>query len=201
MDLFSFDGAYFNKGYNFIAGVDEAGRGPLAGPVSAAAVILPKDITIDGLNDSKKLSSKKREILFDEIIKKAISFSIAFVDNETIDNINILQAVFLAMTKAIQSLKVLPDLCLVDGNLKIPNLKISQTTIVGGDAKSAAIAAASILAKVARDKIMIDFAKKFPEYSFEKHKGYGSKKHIEAIKRFGICQIHRKTFSPIKDIF
>jgi ribonuclease HII len=198
LDLFKFDRAFFEKNFNFIAGIDEAGRGPLAGPVTAAAVIFPSDVQIFGLNDSKKLSAKKRECLFDEIREKALTFSIAFVDNEKIDEVNILQATFLAMGKAVRSLEIKPDLCLIDGNYKIPQIKTKQEAIVGGDEKSVAVAAASILAKVARDRVMIKFSKEFPEYGFEKHKGYGTKQHLEAIKQFGICKIHRKEFAPIK---
>jgi ribonuclease HII len=198
--LFSFDKTYSEKGFDLIAGIDEAGRGPLAGPVSAAAVIFPKNAFISGLNDSKKISPKKRAELFIEIKKTALAFSIALIDHETIDKINILQATFLAMTKALKGLKIQPDLCLVDGNHKIPKLEIKQEAIIGGDAKSASIAAASILAKVARDEIMVEFSKKFPDYGFEKHKGYGAKQHLEALKEFGICEIHRKTFAPIKNM-
>ncbi|MDD2523529.1 MAG: ribonuclease HII [Endomicrobiaceae bacterium] len=197
--MFLFDKVFYDKGLNFVSGVDEAGRGPLAGPVVAAAVILPKDTYIKDVNDSKKLSEKKRTFLFDIIKEKAIAFNIQVIDNVTIDEINILQSTFLAMKKAVESLSVKPDIVLVDGNHKIPNIKFKQTAIVSGDAKSACIACASILAKVTRDSIMYEYAKQFPQYNFEKHKGYGTKIHIEKIKQFGPCPIHRKTFAPIKN--
>ncbi len=166
----------------------------------AAAVILPKDIYIKDVNDSKKLSEKKRIFLFDIIKEKATAYSIQVIDNYVIDEINILQATFAAMKKAVETLSVKPDMVLVDGNHKIPGIKINQTAIFSGDAKSACIACASILAKVTRDNIMYEYAKQFPQYGFEKHKGYGTKAHIEKIKSFGPCAIHRKTFAPIKDI-
>lgn len=166
----------------------------------AAALILPKDIYIKDVNDSKKLSEKKRIFLFDIIKEKATAYSIQVIDNYVIDEINILQATFAAMKKAVETLSVKPDMVLVDGNHKIPGIKINQTAIVSGDAKSACIACASILAKVTRDNIMYEYAKQFPQYGFEKHKGYGTKAHIEKIKSFGPCAIHRKTFAPIKDI-
>ncbi len=163
----------------------------------AAAVILPKDIFIDGVNDSKKLTEKKRNILFEEIKQKALSYAIGIVDNKIIDEINILQATFLAMTKALEQLPVKPDLVLVDGNRTIPNMTIKQQAIVSGDAKSACIACASILAKVTRDNMMYEYAKLYPQYNFEKHKGYGTKTHLEAIKKYGACPIHRTTFAPL----
>ncbi|MDR3113820.1 MAG: ribonuclease HII [Endomicrobium sp.] len=199
--LFQFDKQYYDKGFIFIAGIDEAGRGPLAGPVVAAAVIFPQDLTIQGVNDSKKLSPKKRNALFEEIKEKALSFSIAAVDNKTIDEINILQATFKAMASAAQGLKIKSDLLLIDGSHKIPQCAYPQLcrqeAIVSGDAKSASIAAASILAKVSRDAIMDDYAKLYPQYGFEKHKGYGTKAHIQAVQKFGPCPIHRMTFAPI----
>jgi ribonuclease HII len=200
LSLFEFDKKIYSDGFSFVAGVDEAGRGPLAGPVVAAAVVLGKNIEISGLNDSKQLSEKKRNALFEIIKKRALFYSTEVVDNEIIDKINILQSTFLAMFKCINNLQEKPDICLIDGNLKIPNLQFKQKTIVSGDAKSACIAAASILAKVTRDNLMKDFAKKYPQYLFEKHKGYGTKAHIEAVKKHGVCSIHRKTFSPIKGI-
>ena len=197
ISLFEFDKDFYNKGLSFVSGIDEAGRGPLAGPVVAAAVILPKDIFIDGVNDSKKLTEKKRNVLFEEIKQKAFSYGIGIVDAKTIDEINILQATFLAMKKALEQLSVTPDLLLIDGNHIIPNLKYNQQAIVSGDAKSACIACASILAKVTRDNMMLEYAKKYPQYNFEKHKGYGTKAHIEAIEKFGPCPIHRMTFAPL----
>ena len=163
----------------------------------AAAVILPKDIFIDGVNDSKKLTEKKRNVLFEEIKQKAFSYGIGIVDSKTIDEINILQATFLAMTKAIEQLSVKPDLVLIDGNHTIRNLQLKQQAIVSGDATSACIACASILAKVTRDNMMYEYAKQYPQYNFEKHKGYGTKAHIEAIQKYGPCPIHRMTFAPL----
>ncbi|MDR1474668.1 MAG: ribonuclease HII [Endomicrobium sp.] len=200
MDPFSFDKEFYDKGLRFIAGIDEAGRGPLAGPVAAAAVIFPKDIKIPDLNDSKQLSEKKREELFDVIREKGLAYSIEIIDNNIIDQINILQATFLAMSKAVSNLKIKPDLCLIDGNHKVPSITFAQSAIVSGDAKSACIAAASILAKVTRDRLMYDYAKQYPVYKFEKHKGYCTRKHIEAIKQHGICPIHRLTFAPIREM-
>lgn len=181
------------KGYKYIAGVDEAGRGPLAGPVFAAAVILPEDIYIEGINDSKKLSEKKREELFDVICEKADAYCIAEVPENRIDEINILNATFEAMNKAVDGLKICPDYVLVDGN-RIAGMKIPNETVVKGDAKSISIAAASILAKVSRDRLMYKMAEKYPEYGFDKHKGYGTKAHCEAILKYGPCDIHRTTF-------
>ncbi|GHT04522.1 hypothetical protein AGMMS5026_04100 [Endomicrobiia bacterium] len=199
-NIFSFDRNFYNKGFYPVAGIDEAGRGPLAGPVAAAVVILPKDSAIPYLNDSKQLSEKKREILFEIIKETALDYAVELVNNEIIDEINILQATFLAMSRAVLKLKTQPDLYLIDGNRKVHGLSFNQETIVGGDAKSACIAAASILAKVSRDKMMLEYAKQYPVYEFEKHKGYGTKKHIEALKKHGICPIHRLTFSPVNDI-
>lgn len=195
---FSFDRNYYDKGLNSVAGIDEAGRGPLAGPVIAAAVILPKDTEIPYLNDSKKLTEKRRNELFDIIKEKAVSYCISTVDNIKIDEVNILRATFIAMKQAVSGLKINPELCLVDGNHIIPNLNLKQEAIISGDAQSAAIAAASILAKVTRDKIMLEYAAKFPEYGFEKHKGYGTKMHMEALKKYGACPIHRQSFTPVR---
>ena len=181
-----------------MAGIDEAGRGPLAGPVVAAAAILPKDISIPYLNDSKKLTEKKRNELFEIIKEKALAYAVSIVGNNKIDEVNILQATFIAMKNSVLSLKIIPDLCLVDGNHKIPSLELNQEAVVDGDAKSAAIAAASILAKVTRDKIMRDYAEKFPHYGFDKHKGYGTKIHMEALKKYGACEIHRQSFAPVR---
>ncbi len=181
------------EGYNLICGVDEAGRGPLAGAVYAAAVILPQDIVIPGLNDSKKLSEKRREELFEIIIEKAKAYSIASVGEKRIDEINILNATFEAMNKAVNSLSIQPDYVLIDGN-RIKGMSIPHETVVKGDAKSASIAAASILAKVSRDRYITKLAEKYPEYGFEKHKGYGTAAHNEAILKYGPCEIHRRTF-------
>ena len=182
-----------NNGYHVVCGVDEAGRGPLAGPVFAAEVILPQNLMIDGLNDSKKLSEKKREILYDKIKNLALTYAVAFATEHEIDEINILNATFLAMKRAVAKLNLKPDIVLVDGN-KSPELEISTQTIVKGDSLSASIAAASILAKVERDRLMKNLSKKYPEYNFEKHKGYGTKMHIDLIKKYGPCEIHRKSF-------
>ena len=181
------------EGYKFIAGVDEAGRGPLAGPVYAAAVILPPDIRLDGINDSKKLSPKKREELFDEITKKAVCYAIFSVDEKKIDEINILNATHMAMNGAVNSLSKKPDYVIIDGN-SIKGMDIPHETIVKGDAKSISIASASILAKVARDRYITKMAEVYPKYGFEKHKGYGTKEHTDAILKYGVSPIHRKTF-------
>lgn len=186
-----FDAKHGNTGC--VAGVDEAGRGPLAGPVFAAAVILPDDIIIKGINDSKKLSEKKREKLFDEICEAAEAYAVFWVDEKRIDEINILQATFEAMRGAVSGLSKTPSYVLVDGNQN-PGLSIPNETVVKGDSKSMAIAAASILAKVSRDRYITNISAEYPEYGFEKHKGYGTKAHYEAIEKYGICPIHRKTF-------
>lgn len=182
-----------SQGFQTVCGIDEAGRGPLCGPVCAAAVILPVDCEIDGINDSKKLSEKKREALYDVITEKAIAYSVFMVDAKTIDEINILQATFLAMRKAVEGLSVQPDIALIDGNGK-PGLDMEQRTVIKGDAKSVSIAAASILAKVSRDRYMLKLDEKYPQYQFAKHKGYGTKLHYEMIAEHGICEEHRKTF-------
>ncbi len=184
---------YFDKGYKLICGVDEAGRGPLAGPVCAAAVILPPDIEIPGLNDSKKLTDKKRRELFPIIKEKAIAYSIVFVDHKTIDEINILQATLSAMEQAISQLSVKPELALVDGNRE-KDFGVPCKTVVHGDSLSASIAAASVLAKVARDDLMLKMAEEYPQYGFEIHKGYGTKAHYAALTAHGASPIHRMTF-------
>ncbi len=180
-------------GCSLICGVDEAGRGPLAGPVAAGAVILPKDCTILYLNDSKKLSEKRREELFLEIREKAVSYSVGIVGPERIDEINILQATYEAMRQAVSGLGVVPDLLLNDA-VTIPELAIPQVPIIKGDAKSVSIAAASILAKVTRDHLMEEYDRQFPQYGFAKHKGYGTAAHVAAIREFGPCTIHRRSF-------
>lgn len=190
---YSIENEYREKGFNIICGVDEAGRGPLAGPVYAAAVILSSDCVIEGLNDSKKLTEKKREALFDEIKEKALAYGIASADEKEIDEINILNATFLAMKRAIDSLSVKPDLALIDGNQK-PHTDIEEVTVIKGDAKSMSIAAASVLAKVSRDRFMLEMAEKYPQYEFARHKGYGTKLHYEKIAQYGVCDIHRRTF-------
>lgn len=190
---FEYEKQAMAEGFKVVCGVDEAGRGPLCGPVCAAAVILPLDCEIEGINDSKKLSEKKRDLLFDIIKEKALAYSVVMVDAETIDEINILQATFKAMREAVEGLSVKPDIALIDGNGK-PGLSIQERTLIKGDAKSISIAAASILAKVTRDRYCLEMDKKYPEYQFAKHKGYGTKLHYEMIAQYGICPEHRKTF-------
>lgn len=190
---FEYEKQAMAEGYNIVCGVDEAGRGPLCGPVCAAAVILPTDCEIEGINDSKKLSEKKRDMLYDVIIEKALAYSVVMVDAKTIDEINILQATFRAMREAVEGLSVKADIALIDGNQK-PGLSIEERTLVKGDAKSISIAAASILAKVTRDRYCLEMDEKYPEYQFAKHKGYGTKLHYEMIAEHGICPEHRKTF-------
>ena len=176
-----------------VAGIDEAGRGPLAGPVVAAAVILPKDIFLPFLNDSKKVTEKRRDVLFDQIKHEAIAYGIGIASNALIDDINILQATYEAMREAISKLSKTPDILLVDA-VHIPDINIKQVGIVKGDAKSVNIAAASILAKVTRDRLMLEYDKIYPEYGFASNKGYGTAKHIEALKEYGACDIHRRSF-------
>lgn len=191
---YSFEENALSKGFKTICGIDEAGRGPLAGPVYAAAVILPLGLEITGLNDSKKLSEKKREELFDVICEKAVDFSIGIADEKEIDEINILNATFLAMKRAVDGLKIKPDYALIDGN-RYPRIGgVTEETIVKGDGKSMSVAAASILAKVSRDRYMLEIAEKYPQYCFEKHKGYGTKLHYEMLEKYGISPVHRKTF-------
>ncbi|WP_058485545.1 ribonuclease HII [Defluviitalea phaphyphila] len=190
-----YENQYYNKGFNLVGGIDEVGRGPLAGPVVAAVVILPQDCNIIGIKDSKKLSIAKREILFDIIQEEALSIGIGIVDPQTIDEINILQATYKAMKMALNKLDKKPQVVLVDGNNEIPNISIPQQTIVGGDNKSISIAAASIIAKVTRDRLMDSYHELYPEYDFIKNKGYGTKSHIDAIKKNGLCPIHRRSFT------
>ena len=194
MNWLEFEEQAHAEGFRIVCGIDEAGRGPLAGPVCAAAVVLPEGVVPEGVNDSKKLSEKKREALFDVICEQALDYSIAFASEKEIDQINILQATFLAMRRAVEGLTVVrPDIALIDGN-KEPGLPIAQRTVVKGDARSASIAAASILAKVSRDRLMLEMAKRYPEYQFEKHKGYGTKLHYEMIEKYGVSDIHRRSF-------
>ena len=198
MKLSEFDQSFYNKNISIIAGVDEAGRGPLAGPVVAAAVILPKYYNLDSIKDSKKISEKKRILIFDEIVKNAVDYGVGICHEDEIDKINILESTFKAMKKALGSLHKKPDLTLIDGlKTKIKIYKCKH--IVKGDSKSQAIAAASIIAKVVRDKIMIHYDKIYPEYGFSKHKGYGTKFHIDAIISNKSCPIHRKSFKPISN--
>ncbi len=193
MDWLKYEREVREKGYVNICGVDEAGRGPLAGPVCAAAVILRKNQIIEGVNDSKKLSEKKREALFDVIKNEAEAYSIAFASVEEIEELNILNATMLAMKRAVEGLPIRADYALIDGN-KTPELEIPTQYVVKGDANSMSIAAASILAKVSRDRLCRDYAEKYPEYGFERHKGYGTKAHTEAILKYGPCEIHRMSF-------
>lgn len=191
--LWTLENEIYDSGVKLICGVDEAGRGPLAGPVYAAAVILPRNLEIDGLNDSKKLSEKKREALYDEICQKALSYGIARAELEEIEELNILQATFLAMNRAISQLDIVPELALIDGN-RNTGIEIASRCVIKGDSKCADIAAASILAKVSRDRYMLEMAEKYPQYYFEKHKGYGTKLHYEAIREHGPSPIHRMSF-------
>ena len=193
MPDYSYEQAAMKSGFEFICGVDEAGRGPLAGPVCAAAVILPPGLEIEGLNDSKKLSEKKREALFDIIIENAIDYFIAYGSLEEIEEYNILNATYFAMNRAINGLKRV-DFALIDGNRIPADIKVQSATIVKGDAKSMSIAAASILAKVSRDRLCMEYDKKYPQYQFAKHKGYGTKLHSDLIKQLGPCEIHRLSF-------
>ncbi len=193
MDWLEFEKEAAAKGYKAVCGVDEAGRGPLAGPLCAAAVILPENTIIEGVNDSKKLSEKKREALFDVIKEQALSYSIAFASVEEIEKMNILNATMLAMKRAVEGLDVKADYAMIDGN-RLPNLDIDSEFIIKGDAKSMSIACASILAKVSRDRLLYKYAEEFPEYSFDKHKGYGTKVHVEALKKYGPCKYHRLSF-------
>lgn len=192
MPDFSIETQVKSNGFKLVCGVDEAGRGPLAGPVCAAAVILNEEI--EGLNDSKKLTEKKREALFDEIKEKALSYSIAFASVEEIEEHNILNATYLAMNRAIEGLNIKADFSLIDGNRIPAGITVPCETVVKGDAKSCSIAAASILAKVTRDRLMLEEDKKYPEYNFKKHKGYGTKEHTDAILKYGVSPIHRPSF-------
>ena len=192
-EMLKIENDLYEKGYKLIAGVDEAGRGPLCGPVVAAAVILPENYKIEGVNDSKKLSEKKREMLYDKIINEAVAVGVGISDVDVIEKVNILNATKMAMKEAISKLSVKPDFVLIDGNQMI-DIDIKASTVVSGDAKSESIAAASIIAKVTRDRMLYDYDKVYPEYGFAKHKGYGTKAHIAAIKEYGLTPIHRPSF-------
>lgn len=192
-EMWNIENSFFEQGIRLICGVDEAGRGPLAGPVCAAAVILPANLEIPGLNDSKKLTDKRRRELFPVIKEQAIAYGIAMVDHAVIDEINILQATYLAMKQAISQLSVKPELALVDGN-RSADFGVKVETVVKGDSLSASIAAASVLAKVTRDDYMLQMAEEYPGYGFEIHKGYGTKAHYEALRNLGASPIHRLTF-------
>ncbi len=194
MPDYEFEKAAVNSGFSCICGVDEAGRGPLAGPVCAAAVILPAGAAIEGLDDSKKLTEKKRERLYDIIKQTAVAYSVAYGTLDEIETVNLVEATYLAMNRAIEGLTVKPDFALIDGNRVPRGIKIPCETIVKGDSKSMSVAAASVLAKVTRDRLMLEYDKKYPEYNFKKHKGYGTKEHTELIKQYGPCEIHRLSF-------
>lgn len=193
IDLWAIENARYSDQIRLICGVDEAGRGPLAGPVYAAAVILPRGLVIEGLNDSKKLTEKKRAALYDVIVAQAAAYGIGSASEREIDEINILQATFLAMRRAIDALDIKPDLALIDGNRSC-DFGVSAETVIRGDSLSANIAAASILAKVTRDRVMEQYALQYPAYGFEVHKGYGTKRHYDALREYGPCPIHRQSF-------
>ena len=192
-NLYDYENALHAEGYSIILGIDEAGRGPLAGPVCAAVCALPAGLKIEGLNDSKQLSEKRRESLYEVITAEALAWAVCLVDEKTIDEINILQATFRAMRGAVGMLRLRPSLCLVDGN-RDPGLDLPTKTVVKGDARCASIAAASILAKVTRDRLMLAYDAQYPGYGFALHKGYGTKAHYAAIDELGLCPIHRRTF-------
>lgn len=194
MDKLLYERELIEKGCKYVCGVDEVGRGPLAGPVVCAAVIMPSDDIIEGVDDSKKISAKKREMLSEKILKTAVAYSICRVEPQIIDEINILQATRLCMKNAVESLSVTPDFVLTDGNMTL-DISVSQRSIIKGDALSYSIGAASIIAKVYRDKLMADYAEIYPQYGFESNVGYGSKAHMRAIERFGLTPIHRRSFT------
>jgi ribonuclease HII len=196
--MFTHEIALYKKGYSSIAGLDEAGRGPLAGPVVAAAVILNRDLPIPGVDDSKKLSKSHREALYEEIRQKAVSYGIGIVSREIIDEINILRASLEAMRLAVFKLSIKPGFLLIDGN-QLPDLDLPMEALIGGDSLSASIAAASILAKVTRDRIMCKLDRMYPQYGFAKHKGYPTREHFNALDEFGVCEIHRRSFTPVMD--
>lgn len=193
LDLWDLENALLDSGVSPLCGVDEAGRGPLAGPVCAAAVMLPRGLVLPGLNDSKKLSPKKRDALYDAIVEQAVAYGVAFATVEEIEKLNILEATFLAMNRAIEQLSEKPALALIDGN-RNTGIHVSSQCVIGGDGKCAEIAAASILAKVTRDRYMLQMAEQYPQYGFEKHKGYGTAAHYAALREYGPCPIHRPSF-------
>ncbi len=196
--IYSYD-EEIRRDFSCVAGLDEAGRGPLAGPVVAAAVILPSGIIIDGLKDSKKIAEKKRQQVFWHVVKHAVSIGVGIADAEEIDRINILQSTKLAMGRAVKDLTIGPDILLIDA-VKLSNVSIKQQSMIKGESVSASIAAASIIAKVVRDDMMFDYHEKYPDYNFRGHKGYGTKEHIECIKRHGPCEIHRMSFRKVGDV-
>ena len=195
-----YESAKWQQGYQYVAGIDEAGRGPLAGPVSAAAVILPEAFSHDLLNDSKKLGEKRREALYEELTQRTdIHWAISHGEVDEIDSLNILKSTHAAMLRAAEGLDPRPDFCLIDG-LDVPGFSLPSEGIVKGDSKSFSIAAASILAKVSRDRLMLKYAALYPEYGFERHKGYGTRQHLEALRKHGPCPIHRKSFAPVAQL-
>jgi ribonuclease HII len=198
VDLLSLESDLWRKGFRTVGGVDEVGRGPLAGPVVAACVVFPQDFFLPEVNDSKKLTAKKRERLFDQILDTAHEVGIGIVGEKTIDSMNILNASLKAMWRAVKELKNAPEFILVDGNQRIPDLPLPQMPVIKGDSKSLSIAAASIVAKVIRDRIMLHYHRKYPEFSFAAHKGYATRAHVEALKAFGPCRIHRRSFKLVK---
>lgn len=199
IDLYQYERELWNNNINYIGGVDEVGRGPLIGPVVTACVILPKDFYLEGLTDSKKLSEKKRDIFYDYIMDHALAVSVGMMDEKVIDKVNIYEATKLAMYQAIENCKIKPEHVLIDA-MKLEKLEIPSTSIIKGDAKSISIAAASVIAKVTRDRMMIELDEKYPMYGFKKHKGYPTKKHIEAILKYGLIDGYRKTYKPISEI-
>lgn len=199
IDLYKYEKELWNNGINYIGGVDEVGRGPLVGPVVTACVILPKDFVLEGLTDSKKLTEKKRNIFYDYIMDHALSVSVGMMDEKVIDEVNIYEATKLAMYQAINNSKIKPEHVLIDA-MKLDKLEVPSTSIIKGDAKSITIAAASVIAKVTRDRMMIELDKKYPMYGFAKHKGYPTKKHIEALQKYGVLDNYRMTFHPVMDI-
>ena len=199
IDLYKYEKELWNNGINYIGGVDEVGRGPLVGPVVTACVILPKDFVLEGLTDSKKLTEKKRNIFYDYIMDHALSVSVGMMDEKVIDEVNIYEATKLAMYQAINNSKIKPEHVLIDA-MKLDKLEVPSTSIIKGDAKSITIAAASVIAKVTRDRMMIELDKKYPMYGFAEHKGYPTKKHIEALQKYGVLDNYRMTFHPVMDI-
>lgn len=199
IDLYKYEKDLWNKDINYIAGVDEVGRGPLIGPVVTACVILPKDFYLEGLTDSKKLTEKKRDVYYDYIMEHALAVSVGMMDEKVIDEVNIYEATKLAMYQAIENCPIKPEHVLIDA-MKLEKLEMSSTSIIKGDAKSVSIAAASVIAKVTRDRMMIELDKKYPEYGFKSHKGYPTKKHVEAILKYGLIDGYRKTFKPVSQI-
>lgn len=199
IDLYKYEKELWESGIEYIAGVDEVGRGPLVGPVVTACVILPKNFVLEGLTDSKKLTEKKREKYYDYIIENALSVSVGMMDEKVIDEVNIYEATKLAMYEAINNSKIRPEHVLIDA-MKLEKLEIPSTSIIKGDAKSISIAAASVIAKVTRDRMMIELDKEYPMYGFASHKGYPTKKHVEALKEYGVLDNYRKTFSPVSEL-